>query len=70
MGGMAKEKETGEGKEREGFLETGLQRLTASWNEQSKTEPGKGTDRQQIGVDRQMGKEDIMTKIREETQLA
>lgn len=69
MGGMAKkEKETGEGKEKEGFLETGLQRLTASWNEQSQTEPGK--DRQQIGVDRQMGKEDIMTKIRGKTQLA
>ena len=46
MGGRAKkEKEKGEGKEREGFLETGLQRLMASWNEQSKTEPGKGTDR-------------------------
>lgn len=57
-------------KEKEGFLETGLQRLTASWNEQSQTEPGKGTDRQQIGVDRQMGKEDIMTKIRGKTQLA
>ena len=42
----------------------------ASWNEQSKTEPGKGMDRQQIGVDRQMGKEVIMTKIRGKTQLA
>lgn len=58
-----KGEKTGEGKEKEGFLETGLQRLTASWNEQGQTEPGK--DRQQIGVDRQMGKEDIMTKIRE-----
>lgn len=33
------------------------------------TEPGgKERTRQQIGVDRQMGKEDIMTKIRGKTQ--
>lgn len=62
--GKEGERNLGEGKEKEGSLETGLQRRRASWNEQSKTELGKGTDRQQIGADRQMGKEAIMTKTR------
>lgn len=69
-GWQRRRKKPREGKEEEGSLETGRQRRKESWNGWNKTEPGKEMDRQQIGMDRQMGKEDVMTKIRGKTQLA
>lgn len=64
--GMAKkEKETGEGKEKEGFLETGAWAETDSKLEW--TEPDRAGERNWQTADRggqTDGKEDIMTKIR------